>query len=318
MNAASDVRGRVETMLSEAGIDPAFISAYDEPGRWYHTWAHVEQVLRDAGADPGDPSHLQLVLAVVFHDAVYVPGREDNEALSAALFEEMCTSALTPEGRAEVVRAILDTKTHRPSPGNRVSAALCRADMLPLLEGSMSSLLRSERLLFKEFQRFNYKDYVAGRLTFLESVAAANPEHAVRMRDYAEAISEMRPNVAVMVSAFSDVDMANEECRRLEGSFDKVVLAPAASWRVSPLFSAPVGSDWSWREWLQWWNADSLVKYDSGGTTTFVISHNDYTVGRAMSLHDVLRSAGRSVLLMPQDLRTRRFTAEELSAGLHG
>ena len=57
---------------------------YREPGRHYHTWAHVASCLRELRrAGPGPAEAQALELALWFHDAVYRPGRGDNEQASA-------------------------------------------------------------------------------------------------------------------------------------------------------------------------------------------------------------------------------------------
>jgi predicted metal-dependent HD superfamily phosphohydrolase len=64
-------------------------AAYEHPPRAYHSFAHVEDVLRHlAGvATEGLGWHqpLEILLAALFHDAVYVAGRQDNETRSADL-----------------------------------------------------------------------------------------------------------------------------------------------------------------------------------------------------------------------------------------
>ena len=56
--------------------------AYDVPVRPYHNWQHVEACVSQI--DSFACEHPRSVfLALVFHDAVYVAGRTDNEANSA-------------------------------------------------------------------------------------------------------------------------------------------------------------------------------------------------------------------------------------------
>lgn len=66
----------------------ALEAAYAEPPRAYHHFGHVREVLAhyDAvAAGPGWTRPREVALAVLYHDAVYVAGRADNEARSAAL-----------------------------------------------------------------------------------------------------------------------------------------------------------------------------------------------------------------------------------------
>lgn len=66
----------------------AIQATYAVPVRAYHDFAHVQEVLRhyrDVAAGPGWRQPVEAYLAVLYHDAVYEPGRKDNEALSAEL-----------------------------------------------------------------------------------------------------------------------------------------------------------------------------------------------------------------------------------------
>ncbi|MCF7220674.1 HD domain-containing protein [Marilutibacter chinensis] len=66
-------------------------AAYAEPARAYHNFDHVQEVLRhyrDVAAGPGWRQPREVELAVLYHDAVYEPGRGDNEARSAVFAVE--------------------------------------------------------------------------------------------------------------------------------------------------------------------------------------------------------------------------------------
>lgn len=73
------------------GLVAALRAAYAEPPRAYHHFGHVLEVLghyRDVAAGPGWHRPVDVLFAVLYHDAVYVPGRSDNEAASAQLASE--------------------------------------------------------------------------------------------------------------------------------------------------------------------------------------------------------------------------------------
>lgn len=70
------------------GLLRAAVAAYAQPPRAYHSFAHVQEVLRHfdtVSAGPGWAHPKEVWLAALFHDAVYVSGRSDNEARSADL-----------------------------------------------------------------------------------------------------------------------------------------------------------------------------------------------------------------------------------------
>lgn len=91
--------------------------AYAEPPRAYHNFGHIEEVLRryaEVSAGPGWHRPAEVWLAVLYHDAVYVPGRGDNEAASARLAEEHIMRWLPQAGvsSSNVRELILLTARH--------------------------------------------------------------------------------------------------------------------------------------------------------------------------------------------------------------
>lgn len=73
--------------LPEAQLH-ALRHAYAHPPRAYHNWQHVLELLGhycDVEVESGWHKPAEILLAMLYHDAVYVPGRNDNEACSARL-----------------------------------------------------------------------------------------------------------------------------------------------------------------------------------------------------------------------------------------
>lgn len=66
----------------------ALQAAYATPVRAYHSFDHVQEVLRhylQVANGPGWAQPVEVWLAVLYHDAIYQTGRSDNEAQSALL-----------------------------------------------------------------------------------------------------------------------------------------------------------------------------------------------------------------------------------------
>lgn len=61
------------------------MAAWANPPRAYHSWSHALEVLRHVDSVPHWNRPVEVLLAAVFHDAVYVAGRKDNEVKSAEL-----------------------------------------------------------------------------------------------------------------------------------------------------------------------------------------------------------------------------------------
>jgi predicted metal-dependent HD superfamily phosphohydrolase len=68
------------------GQQASLEAAYAVPPRAYHDFHHVGEVLRhyqEVAAGPGWTQPRDVALAVLYHDAIYEPGRSENEARSA-------------------------------------------------------------------------------------------------------------------------------------------------------------------------------------------------------------------------------------------
>jgi predicted metal-dependent HD superfamily phosphohydrolase len=93
-------------------------AAYETTGRHYHTWEHVVACVERLKTFPSAQPRI-VFLALVFHDAIYVPGRTDNEQASAALAHEtllsMCT--ITADDLDAIERMILATRDHHALSG---------------------------------------------------------------------------------------------------------------------------------------------------------------------------------------------------------
>ena len=94
-------------------IPPAVIETYRSPGRHYHTWDHILACLEAFRQLTFDNPRV-VFCAILFHDAVYVPGRKDNEARSAALARRELggTSGLAAVELDAIERMILLTAAH--------------------------------------------------------------------------------------------------------------------------------------------------------------------------------------------------------------
>ena len=95
----------------------ALEAAYADPPRAYHSFAHVGELMREMAtvlSGPGWHRPREVWLAVLYHDAVYVPGATDNEARSAALAREAIVRWLPDAGidAGRVAELIVLTARH--------------------------------------------------------------------------------------------------------------------------------------------------------------------------------------------------------------
>lgn len=107
----SDLRTDLPIDLPQAQWE-ALRAAYATPPRAYHGFAHVQDLLRhyaEVDAGPGWRRPREVLLAVLYHDAVYVAGARDNEARSAQLAREHIARWLPDAGiDADRVAALIE------------------------------------------------------------------------------------------------------------------------------------------------------------------------------------------------------------------
>ncbi len=146
--------------------------AYASRGRRYHSFQHIRACLELARQIPLDRPERAL-LALLLHDAIYVPGRRDNEELSAQFAGELLGSESHLESAdiAAVQRMIRLTGDHRPD-GSGMSADEQRVidiDM-SVLGGSWQEYLAYCGGVFGEFcpAVVDEARFRAGRRAFLE------------------------------------------------------------------------------------------------------------------------------------------------------
>jgi predicted metal-dependent HD superfamily phosphohydrolase len=74
------------------------IAAYASPPRAYHSFAHVQEVLRHFHSVSTWQHPREVYLAILFHDAIYFAGKSDNEARSGDLAVKAIETFIPKEG----------------------------------------------------------------------------------------------------------------------------------------------------------------------------------------------------------------------------
>ncbi len=158
------------------------VARYAEPHRAYHDVAHLREVFEQYAFvehATGWSHPREVWLALLFHDAIYEPGRTDNEERSAAL----ATSELArrmPDARldlARIERLILLTARH-----GGVDAAELDEEAALFLDCDMA-ILGAEPERFDAYDRGIAREYAtvppelfaAGRRRFLEGLLGPKP-----------------------------------------------------------------------------------------------------------------------------------------------
>ena len=152
------------------------LHAYAEPHRFYHTLDHIAALLRlldEHGLDAKDRD--ALVLAMLFHDAVYDPARQDNESASADFASERLKTLGAPADIiATVRRLILATQHEAVNASSHVDPDLeLLLDLdLSTLAGSPDDYRAYGQAIRREFALYPDEVYRPGRRRMLQGFLA--------------------------------------------------------------------------------------------------------------------------------------------------
>lgn len=146
-------------------------TAYNSPGRHYHTLRHIEQMLmlldevKEACTDPE-----AIRLAIFYHDIVYNAQRQDNEAQSATIARERLTT-LGFRDVDKVVALILATQKHEGS-GDQDTNYLLDID-LNILGAAWPQYLAYVQQVREEYSIYPDEVYKPGRVQVLRHFLSA-------------------------------------------------------------------------------------------------------------------------------------------------
>jgi predicted metal-dependent HD superfamily phosphohydrolase len=163
------------------GVDESVIerahAAYQSPNRHYHTWQHVVACVEQLRTVPCNRPRV-VFLALLFHDAVYVAGRSDNESQSARLAHDVLrpNEAVTAEELTAIEQLILATKDHHARLGlaGPDEAALLDID-LSILAAPRDAYIRYAGQIHDEWVPLaaSEAEFRIGRVAFLCRMVAA-------------------------------------------------------------------------------------------------------------------------------------------------
>ena len=187
-----------------------------EPHRYWHTLHHLEDLWTRIPKDVSGELFDKVRLAILFHDAIYLPDSSTNEEESARLF--LKSVELEQPFVEEVALAIEGTKTGQ---GTGPTAEILNAlDRSILNETSTAKLMAWEKAIAKEYQYVSWPDYRKGRCEFLRQ---QNIETLNRLAEYVEAY---RPTIGIYAGSFNPFHLGHFDIlAKAEKLFDKVVVA---------------------------------------------------------------------------------------------
>lgn len=160
-----------ETRLLDAAVVTGGLGPrYTQSHRAYHNLMHIEDVLlRVEELEPPPEHELTLALAAWFHDAVYQPGKDDNEDRSAYVaYDALEQIGADPELIAEVVRLVRLTSSHDPAADDIAGQVLSDAD-LAILAAPRDRYEQYAHAIRQEYVQVPQAEYCVGRAKVLQT-----------------------------------------------------------------------------------------------------------------------------------------------------
>ncbi|NUM34189.1 MAG: dephospho-CoA kinase [Candidatus Brocadiae bacterium] len=159
--------------------DSAFLSEIEEiysaKMRFYHTLQHIKEMLllylriKHLLTNP-----MEVYLAIVFHDIVYIPQSLENEKASAVFAQEyIAKNLLFPEIELPRVEKMIQcTACHSEDLSFSGDEALIMDMDIAILASDKSRLIEYEKQVFQEYASIvTPKDYQKKRLEFLQKIS---------------------------------------------------------------------------------------------------------------------------------------------------
>lgn len=151
--------------------------AYSQPQRHYHNEKHLEECLRELDWVHGLSARESRLLrwAILWHDAVYEPGRPDNEEKSAELANfELTRCDIAERDANEVGRLIRVTASHCADPGDRLGRLIVSID-LAILGADPDRYADYAAAVRKEYAHADDAMWTVGRAQVLRRLLETDP-----------------------------------------------------------------------------------------------------------------------------------------------
>ena len=193
--------GELGAAQANGGLMNQLVAAWGERHRHYHTLQHLRECLAHfeaASMLARRPAEVEL--AIWFHDAVYDPTRDDNEARSADWARDSVRAAgCAPEVADRLHGLVMATKTHVVAGEDPDTRLLLDID-LAILGSATARFDEYEQQVRREYAHVPDDDWRAGRAKVLQSFLARPRIYATdAYRDALEA--RARENLARSIAA---------------------------------------------------------------------------------------------------------------------
>ena len=200
-----------------------------ERHRVWHGPEHLLSLLGCFESEQDSQTRETLLLAALYHDAIYDPLRADNEEASAGLLLRHAADQSHHVVR-RAAEVILASKWNQV-PGDALTWKFWEADCQPLAaEFPLADRIAYERAVFREYQWAPWPVYRAKRAEFLEGWAERFPQQRAGVEVCLGLLAGLSPRVAIYPGSFNPFHRGHLSIlRQAERVFDKVIIGVAVN-----------------------------------------------------------------------------------------
>lgn len=147
----------------------ALVAAYSSPGRYYHTLAHIRQILLVLAEVKSLAQNFAAIeFAAWFHDAVYHPQAKDNEFQSAELAAIALPLLNVPPPTIDLVKTLIIKTQNHPEEESDLDAQIFLDADLSILAAPTAEYQQYAQNIRQEYAWLEPETYRLGRQQVLE------------------------------------------------------------------------------------------------------------------------------------------------------
>jgi pantetheine-phosphate adenylyltransferase len=215
--------------MQDIAVTDELARRWSERQRVWHGPEHLCSLLRHFANEPDSEARKTLLLAAIYHDAIYDPLRADNEEASAELLLAHAADRSHPVVRraAEIIRA----SKWSDAPSDPLTSKFWEADCRPLApDYPLADRIAYEQAVFREYQFAPWSMYREKRSEFLQTWAQRFPQQAQGVNECRGLLTGLKPRVAIYPGSFNPFHRGHLSIlRQAERIFDKVIIGVAVN-----------------------------------------------------------------------------------------
>ena len=216
-------------LLRSPSLADELAMRWAELHRFWHGPDHLRAMLRSFEDEPDSTARETLLLAALYHDAIYDSLRADNEEASAELLLAHAADPAHPVVR----RAVEITRASKwnDAPADALTRRFWEADCSPLApDYPLPERIAYEKAVFREYQFAPWTVYSEKRGEFLRNWAQRFPGHAAGVRECLGLLAGLLPRIAIYPGSFNPFHRGHLSIlRQAERVFDKVIIGVGAN-----------------------------------------------------------------------------------------